>query len=214
MLDNNLASFRVTVINTKKTACWLTILILTGLGISVSPHQVLTRTAKVSRALSPVLSSYEVIRMVPGEIERQVRTTGELRFRFKENDFYFNLEPHNMRSPNYQAVETGPGGVRRTLPPRPVNTFKGTLAGQEDTQGRFTLTDSGVEGVVYATEGRYYVEPLRNYLPEAPAGELVVYSHADIKPGEEFKCGVSLPQRLQRGMDRMEAQVTAGKPTN
>ena len=199
---------------TKKTPCWLTILILTGLGISVSPHQVLTRTDKVSRALSPVLSSYEVIRMAPGEMERQVRTTGELRFRFKESDFYFNLEPHNMRSPNYQAVETGPGGVRRTLPPRPVNTFKGTLAGQKDTQGRFTLTDSGVEGVVYAPEGRYYVEPLRYYLPEAPAGELVVYSHADIKPGEEFKCGVSLPQRLQRGMDRVEAQVTARRPTN
>ena len=63
--------------NTKKTPCWLTILILTGLGISVSPHQVLTRTHKVSRALSPVLSSYEVIRMAPGEFERQIRTTGE-----------------------------------------------------------------------------------------------------------------------------------------
>ena len=214
LLDNNVSSFKVAVNNTKKTPCWLTILILTGLGISVSPHQVLTRTHKVSRALSPVLSSYEVIRMAPGEIERQIRTTGELRLRFKENDFYFNLEPHNMRSPNYQAVETGPGGVRRTLPPGPVNTFKGTLAGQEDTQGRFTLTDSGVEGVVRAAEKRYYVEPLRNYLPEAPAGELVVYSHADIKPGEEFKCGVSLPQRLQRGMDQVKAQVHANRPTN
>ena len=198
----------------KNTPCWLTILILAGLGISVSPHQVLTRTDKVSRALSPVLSSYEVIRMAPGVMERQVRTTGELRFRFKESDFYFNLELHNMRSPNYQAVETGPGGVRRTLPPRPVNTFKGTLAGQEDTRGRFTLTDSGVEGVVYAPEGRVYVEPLRYYLPEAPAGELVVYSHADIKPGEEFKCGASLPQRLQRGMERMEPRVRADRPTN
>ena len=200
--------------NRKKTPSWLPVLILASLGISVSPHQVLTRTSEVSRALSPVLSSYEVIRMAPGEIEQQVRTTGELRLRFNETDFYFNLEPHDMRAPNYRAVEIGPGGVRRTLPPQPVHTFKGVLAGREDTRGRFNLTDGGVEGVVYAPEGWVYVEPLRNYLPSAPAGELVVYSHADIKPGEALKCGVSLPKRLERGVNRVQAQVQSDTPTS
>ena len=146
--------------NRKKLSSWLPVLILAGLGISVSPHQVLTRTSEVSRALSPVLSSYEVIRMAPGEIERQVRTTGELRFRFNETDFYFNLEPHDLRAPGYRAVETGPGGVRRTLPLQPVHTFKGVLAGREDTRGRFNLTDGGVEGVVYAPEGWVYLRAL------------------------------------------------------
>ena len=199
--------------NRKKTPSWLPVLILASLGISIGPHQVLTRTSEVSRALSPVLSSYEVIRMAPGEIEQQVRTTGELRLRFDETDFYFNLEPHDMRAPNYQAVEIGPGGVRWTLPPQPVHTFKGVLAGREDTQGRFNLTDSGVEGVVYAPEGWVYVEPLRNYLPSAPAGELVVYRHSDIKPGEALKCGVSLPKRLQQGVEQVTAQVEAATPT-
>ena len=201
----------------RKTSPWLVILTLIGLGIAVSPHRILTRTAEVSRALSPVLSSYEVIRMDPGEMEQQVRTTGELRFRFKETDFYFNLGPHDMRAPNYRAVETGPGGVRRTLPSQPVHTFKGVLAGRKDTVGRFNLTDGGVEGVVYAPEGWYYVEPLRNYLPSAPAGDLVVYRHADIKPGEALKCSVSLPERLEGGVDRLTAQVdTAASmpPTN
>ena len=200
--------------NRKKTPSWLPVLILAGLGISVIPHQVLTRTSEVSRALNPVLSSYEVIRMEPGEIEQQVRTTGELRLRFDETDFYFNLEPHDMRGPGYRAVETGPGGVTRTLPPQPVHTFKGVLAGREDTRGRFNLVDGGVEGVVYAPEGWVYVEPLRNYLPSAPAGELVVYSHSDIKPGEPWECSVSLPDRLQQGVNRVEAQVEAGPATN
>ena len=199
--------------NRKKIPSWLSILLLASLGISVSPHQLLTRTSEVSRALNPVLSSYEVIRMEPGEIEQQVRTTGELRFRFNQTDFYFNLEPHDLRAPGYRAVETGPGGVTRTLPPQPVHTFKGTLAGREDTRGRFNLTDGGVEGVVYAPEGWVYVEPLRNYLPNTSAGELVVYRHSDIKPGEDFKCGVSLPKRLQQGMDRVTAQVEAATPT-
>ena len=199
--------------NRKKTPSWLPVLILAGLGISVIPHPVLTRTSEVSRALSPVLSSYELIRMEPGEIEQQVRTTGELRLRFNGTDLYFNLEPHDMRTPDYRAVETGPGGVTRTLPREPVHTFKGVLAEREDTRGRFNLVEGGVEGVVYAPEGWVYVEPLRNYLPGASAGELVVYSHSDIKPGGDFKCGASLPKRLQRGVDRVTAQVEAATPT-
>ena len=192
---------------------WLSILLLAGLGISISPHRGLTRTSEVSRALSPVLSGYELIRMEPGEIERQIRTTGELRFRFKETDFYFNLEPHDLRTPDYRAMETGPDGLRRVLPPQPVHTFKGVLAGREDTRGRFNLTDGGVEGVVYAPGGWVYVEPLRNYLPSAPAGELVVYRESDMKSGEPLECGMSLPKRLQRGMQQVTAQVEGVTPT-
>ena len=198
----------------KRTLSWLAVLFLTGVGILVSPRQVLTRTPEVARALNPVLSSYEVLRFEAGEIERQVRTTGELRLRFDGTDFHFNLKPHSLRAPNYRAVETGPGGVRRTLPPQPVRTFKGTLAGRGDTRGRFNLTGRGIEGVVFAPEGLYYVEPLRNYLPGAPAGELVVYRQSDIKPSEDFKCGVSLPKRLERTVARVRAQTESDSPTN
>ena len=198
----------------KRTLSWLPVLILTGVGILASPERVLTRTSDVERALNPVLSSYEVLRFEPGEIERQVRTTGELRLRFDGTDFHFNLKPHSLRAPNYRAVETGPGGVRRTLPTQPVRTFKGTLAGRGDTRGRFNLTGRGIEGVVFAPEGLYYVEPLHNYLPGAPAGELVVYRHADVKPGEDFQCGVSLPERLQRGVARVETRTETNGPTN
>ena len=200
--------------NRRNIPSWLSILIVIGLGISVGPRQILPRTSEVSQALSPFLSSYQVIRMEPGEMERQVRTTGELRFRFNQADYYFNLEPHDLRAPNYRAVETGPGGVRRELPPQPVHTFKGVLAGQEDTRGRFNLVDGGVEGVVYAPHGRVYLEPLRNYLPAAPAGELVVYAHADIKPGQALKCEVSLAGRLERGVNRITAQATSGTATH
>ena len=113
----------------KRTLSWLPVLILTGVGILASPERVLTRTSDVERALNPVLSSYEVLRFEPGEIERQIRTTGELRLRFDGTDFHFNLKPHNMRAPNYRAVETGPGGVRRTLPPQPVRTYQGDAGG-------------------------------------------------------------------------------------
>ncbi len=194
----------------KKPPAWLSVLILTGLGILASPQQVLTRTTEVARALNPVLSSYEVLRFEPGEIERQIRTDGKLRFRFDGTEFHFDVKPHNMRSSGYRAMETGPAGVRRTLPAEPVHTFKGVLAGREDTRGRFNLTDRGVEGVVFAPEGWVYLEPLPNYLPSAQAGELVVYRHANVKLGEDFQCGASLPERLRRGVVRVEARTQSG----
>ena len=95
-----------------------------------------------------------------------------------------------------------------------MHTFKGVLAGREDTRGRFNLVDGGVEGVVYAPEAWYYVEPLRNYLPSASDGELVVYRHSDIKPGEDLKCGVSLPKRLKRGVNQVTAQAEAASSTS
>ena len=95
-----------------------------------------------------------------------------------------------------------------------MHTFKGVLAGRGNTRGRFNLTDGGVEGVVYAPEGWYYVEPLRNYLSSAPSGELVVYRQGDIKRNEALKCGASLPVRLQRGLNRMAAQSEPVIPTN
>ena len=193
--------------NPNKTFSWLSVLILTGLGILASPQQVLTRTTEVARALNPVLSRYEVLRFEPDEIERRIRSKGKLRFRFDGTEFHFNIKPHYMRSPGYRAMETGAGGLRRTLPPQPVHTFKGTLVGQEETRGRFNLTGHGVEGVIFVPQGWIYLEPLRNYLQSAQAGELVVYNHADIKPGEPLKCGVSLPERLRRGVARVEART-------
>ena len=206
-----------TMANRKKTSTWLSVLVLSALGIWVSPAEVLPRTSEVERALNPVLSSYDVLRFEPGEIEQQIREDGELTFRFDDTDFQFDLEPHNMRAPGYRAMETGPGGVRRTLPPQPVHTFKGRLVGPGETRGRFNITGNGVEGVVYDPKGWVYLEPLRNYLPGAPAGELVVYRHAKVKPDEDFRCGGSLPERLQRGIAQVEARTqtkTSDSPIN
>ena len=169
--------------------------------------------SEVSRALKPVLSDYDVIRLEPGDVQQKVRRAGELRIRHKETVFDFKLEPHDLRAPDYQAVETGPGGVRRVLPRGPVITYKGRLSGQEDTHGRFTITRQGVEGVVFTAGERYYVEPLRRYLAGAKGAELVVYRHSDIKFDQDWKCGVSLPRSLKRGVDQLGPPAAAGTAT-
>ena len=191
----------------------LAALILIGLGIWLSPHQGLARTPAVERVLQPVLSGYEVIRMKLSDIETQARQSSEpLELNLGGVRYYFELVPRDLRSPRYRAEVTGEDGVRRQLPPPPVTTYKGTaLVGQEVVQARFTITNDRFEGVVFTPGDWHYIEPLRNYLPSAEAAELVVYRHSDIKPGQEWRCGVS---RLKRGIHQVDqAAVQAARDT-
>ena len=181
----------------------LAALVLIIFGICLSPHQGLARTPAVERALQPVLSGYEVIRMKPSDIETQARQSSEpLELNLSGVRYYFELVPRDLRSPRYRAEVTGEDGVRRQLPPPPVTTYKGTaVVGQEVVQARFTITNNRFEGVVFTPGDWHYIEPLRNYLPSAESAELVVYRQSDIKPGQEWRCGAS---NLKRGINQID----------
>ena len=181
----------------------LAALVLIIFGICLSPHQGLARAPAVERALQPVLSGYEVIRMKPSDIETQARQSSEpLELNLSGVRYYFELVPRDLRSPRYRAEVTGEDGVRRQLPPPPVTTYEGrAVVGQEVVQARFTITNDRFEGVVFTPGDWHYIEPLRNYLPSAEAAELVVYRHSDIKPGQEWRCGVS---NLKRGINQID----------
>ena len=192
----------------------LTVLILVGLGMTLNPHHGWARTPAVERALQPVLSNYEVIRMEPSEVNARVRASNKLKIQLRSSLglLDFRLQQRNLLSPRYRAEVTGEDGVRRQLPPPPVATYRGTaVVGQEVVQGRFTITDDRFEGVVFTPGDWHYIEPLRNYLPSAEASELVVYKHSDIKPGQEWRCGVS---KLKRGIHQVDqAAVQAARDT-
>ena len=186
--------------------------VLVSLGGLFILHQGLARTPAVERTLHTALSDYEVIHMESGRIEAQVKESGNLMLRLKGVLFDFRLQPRDLRSPRYRAEVTGEDGVRRQLPSPPVTTYRGTaVVGQEVVQARFTITSEKFEGVVFTPGDWHYIEPLGNYLPSAEAAELVVYKHSDIKPGQEWRCGVS--RRLQEGRDRLEARAAATDTT-
>ena len=190
----------------------LAALVLIIFGICLSPHQGVARTRSVERALQPVLSNYEVIRMELSDVNAGVKASNRLNIQLRSVLLDFRMEQRNLLSPRYRAEVTGEDGVRRQLPPPPVTTYKGTaLVGQEVVQARFTITNDRFEGVVFTPGDWHYIEPLRNYLPSAEAAELVVYRHSDVKPGQEWRCGVS---RLKRGIHEVEqAAVQAARDT-
>ena len=186
--------------------------ILVILGGLYSLHHGSARTPATERALQPVLSNYEVIRMEPSDIEARVKTSNRLQVQLTSGLLDFRVEQRNLLSHRYRAEVTGEDGIRRQLPSPPVSTYKGTaVVGQEVVTGRFTITKDRFEGVVFTPGDWHYLEPLGNYLRSAEAAELVVYKQSDIKPGQEWRCGV--PHRLQEGRERLEARAAATDTT-
>ena len=176
--------------------------ILISLGMWLCPDQGLPKTPAVERALHPVLFDYEVIRMEPDEVNERVQVSNRLRMQLGSGLLDFRMEQRDLLSPRYRAEVTGEDGVRRQLPPPPVTTFRGTaVVGPEHVQARFTITNERFEGVIFTAGDWLYIEPLRNYVPNAELAELVVYRHSDIKPGQKWRCGAS---RLERGIHQVD----------
>ena len=192
----------------KRTSICLILLVFSTLNSSAQ-----SVLQKQYRELEATLSDYEVVRLIPSDIEAQVKEgTAPLELNLKGETFRFSLLPRDLRSPRYRAEETGPDGVRRQLPLDEVTTYRGlAVSGQEVVQGRFTIDGDRFEGVVFTPGNWHFIESLQHFAPAAGGDEWVVYRQSDIKPGQGWRCGVS--HRLQEGRDRLEARAAATDTT-
>ena len=192
----------------KRTSICLILLVFSTLNSSAQ-----SVLQKQYRELEATLSDYEVVRLIPSDIEAQVKEgTAPLELNLKGETFRFRMEPRDLRSPRYRAEATGPDGVRRPLPLDEVTTYRGmTVSGQEVVQGRFTIDGDRFEGVVFTSGDWTFIESLQHFTSAARGDEWVVYRQSDIQPGQGWRCGVS--RRLQEGRDRLEARAAATDTT-
>ena len=192
----------------KRTSICLILLVFSTLNSSAQ-----SVLQKQYRELEATLSDYEVVRLIPSDIEAQVKEgTAPLELNLKGETFRFRMEPRDLRSPRYRAEATGPDGVRRPLPLDEVTTYRGmTVSGQEVVQGRFTIDGDRFEGVVFTSGDWTFIESLQHFTSAARGDEWVVYRQSDIQPGQGWRCGVS--HRLQEGRDRLEARAAATDTT-
>ena len=163
----------------KRTSICLILLVFSTLNSSAQ-----SVLQKQYRELQATLSDYEVVRLIPSDIEAQVKEgTAPLELNLKGETFRFRMEPRDLRSPRYRAEATGPDGVRRPLPLDEVTTYRGmTVSGQEVVQGRFTIDGDRFEGVVFTSGDWTFIESLQHFTSAARGDEWVVYRQSDIQP--------------------------------
>lgn len=108
--------------------------------------------------------------------------------------------PNDMRSPNYRAEDEGPTGGRQ-LRQKAVNTYKGRVLGEENTDVRVTMDAGRVSGYFVTLGERFFVEPANRYSKSARPDDSVVYKAEDSLNAESFWCESDLPTRIEYGKE-------------
>jgi hypothetical protein len=171
--------------------------VLAAAGTSAAPAEVSSLfvpqahapSLEARAALDALLFQYDVVELPLGAVARQVRTNGELALVLQGRLFEMDLELNDLRAPGFKAVLMSARGPVE-VPYRTVVTYRGTLRGEPDSVVRLTADRGLFTGMVRSGDDYFFIDPLRDYLANAPAHALVVYREADIRPEAGGLCGV------------------------
>ena len=106
-----------------------------------------------------------------------------------------DLRPYSLRSADFRLLVIDGSGVPREVEAPPARTYRGELVGRPDTEVRANLDELGrLSAVVETPAGRWTVEPLSRYVPDASPLAHALYSHAN-RAASRGECGVHDPVR-------------------
>ncbi len=88
-------------------------------------------------------------------------------------------------------------------------TWAGHLAGDETRRVSLTVNDDFIFGTVQTPAGDFFIEPLRDLAPNAPANNFIVYKTTDVLLSADKTCGVTevLEKKSEYGLPADERQV-------
>jgi hypothetical protein len=109
------------------------------------------------RDVEKVFAAHEDLRVDVATAAREVRKSGRLSLVTPSYHFDLQLQPNDLRAPNYRAEVVTDEGVRE-MPWTPVTTYKGTVDGMPGTDARFTIDDTHIEGMILISMRPYFVE--------------------------------------------------------
>lgn len=99
------------------------------------------------------------------------------------------LKPNKVVSDNYQLLIGTKNGVRIDYSKPKVSTFINAAGNDPEQEAALTFTENFVYGFFTSAGRTWFIEPLRYFDPEQPAGLFVVYERDDIKQGPDVACG-------------------------
>src|SRR4051794_12245795 len=119
-----------------------------------------TRT-RVQQDLAEVFTGYQQLHVDPRVVADQVRANGHVSLVTSAQDFELQLQPNDLRAPNYRAEQTDPDGAVRATAMPGVTTYKGNVEGVWASDARFTIDGEKMEGMIITPGQSYFVESAR-----------------------------------------------------
>jgi hypothetical protein len=164
---------------------------------SLSSNSSIQNKVQIENDLKKFFRKSSLVWFDSTQAERQVRENGGLSFTAKGKNWEIILTPNDLRAPVYRAEKTIDGGVRVPAEMNKVNTYKGNVVGLSNSDARFTISEKGIESVIFTTDENFYLEPASRYSKEASSTDFVFYSANDLINTEVGVCGVGLHEKIE-----------------
>src|SRR5438552_1664074 len=149
---------------------------LAGPGSYSPPAGAQSSKPRLEQDIEQVFTNHEDVRLDPREATQRVKESGRLSLQTPAHDFEIELEPNDLRAPDYHAEEVVDGAVVRTVRTPALNTYKGRVDGMPGTEARFTVDDDTVEGMIITPGEFYFLESAHKYSPSAEAQDYLLYT--------------------------------------
>jgi Metallo-peptidase family M12/Calx-beta domain/Reprolysin family propeptide len=154
------------------------------------------KTARMQQDLAKVFRAYEELNVDLQTAQQRVKTDGRLSLATLSHRFDLQLQLNDLRAPNYRAEEVV-NGRAHDLPRGEANTFAGTVAGLPNTDARFTIDGSHLEGMILTPDETYFIEPAQKYSRAANSSDYLLYSAADVQSDITATCADTLAGEVQ-----------------
>jgi hypothetical protein len=149
---------------------------------------------ELHQKLGDVLSAYYLETIDPAKLRQDLDATGRLILPLDGVERELILEVQDLRAPGFtEVMVTEDGEVE--LPPSPVSTFKGIVAGLPDSKVRLLVQSDLVTGYVELEGRRYFVDPAYKFAAGGDTDRIVVYEEDDLQPAPGISCAFTELER-------------------
>lgn len=143
----------------------------------------------VQVVLERMFYDYDVVELPLAALNQQAKAQGRLALLLRNRVYQLELAPNDLRAAGYREVLIV-GGATVEHSPGPVVTFAGRVAGDPESIVRVTAARRMFTGYIRTGDEWIFIDPLREYVPGAPARLAVVYREADVRPDASGQCGL------------------------
>jgi Metallo-peptidase family M12/FG-GAP-like repeat len=162
----------------------------------------LAQKSLISEDLQKSFKSVELVRVNTENLHQKVSETGKVQI----GEFNLSLTPRDLRARRYKAEETNEFG-NKTLERDIVRTYKGKISGDETSEVRLTIDNNKVEGFIFSTAGKVFIESAKKHSKLASNSDFVIYKEGDLLKGEDIECPLNVGEKLESGKEFVKSQI-------
>jgi len=125
------------------------------------------------------ITKYELLSLDAQSLRAIADSEQSISIPFAGKTYVLNLVPNQLKAENFKATMTTENGIKVEVPQEDFQTYEGTVAGEDKSEVRLTITQDWISGSVKTADQWFYVEPLQNFDSQANKLIHIAYRPAD-----------------------------------